>query len=248
MYNSNFSIHPLGCSGVICYLGHSISEETNDLVHRFKEYVNQKIGSKLEGIVPSYHSITFYFNSLTYEYEHIKKELEISFSELVDYSNTNKRVIHHIPVCYDLRFGSEIKNVANQNKLSIKEVIRLHTEPVYRIYMIGFLPGFPYLGGLNSKLSTPRLTKPKIVDKGSVGIAGQQTGIYPIQSPGGWNIIGRTPLSIFSVQDQNSETFMPGDYIKFHAVTLEKYESIQEMVITGRYKVHKEVHFVEKNN
>lgn len=113
--------------------------------------------------------------------------------------------------------------------------------------MIGFIPGFPYLGGLNSKLSTPRLIKPKTVLKGSVGIAGNQTGIYPFESPGGWNIIGRTPISIFSRKNNGTENFKPGDLVKFFEVTIEEFNQIEQLVKVDNYSIKKEVRFIDSH-
>jgi KipI family sensor histidine kinase inhibitor len=118
-----------------------------------------------------------------------------------------------VPVMYD---GEDLSRVARHNGLRESEVIRLHSETTYLVYMLGFSPGFAYMGGLSSKLATPRLETPRVaVPAGAVGIAGNQTGIYPVESPGGWNIIGRTPLKLFDPTAENPFLFEPGDEVRF---------------------------------
>jgi len=130
----------------------------------------------------------------------------------------------HIPVCYGGRFGPDIEFVAQTNHLSVEEVIRLHCEPEYLIYMVGFTPGFPFLGGLPPALHTPRLKTPRsLVPAGSVGIANAQTGIYPLASPGGWQLIGRTPKKLFAPQRPNPFLYQAGDRIKFEPISAQDF-------------------------
>ena len=127
--------------------------------------------------------------------------------------------IVEIPVIYGGKYGPDIEFVASYNGLSVDDVIELHTKPLYRVYMLGFLPGFAYLGGMDERIATPRLENPrKRVPSGSVGIAGKQTGWYAIESPGGWRIIGRTPLRTFNPSKEPPSIVLPGDYVKFKAI------------------------------
>jgi KipI family sensor histidine kinase inhibitor len=133
-----------------------------------------------------------------------------------------------IPVCYDSEFGLDLADVAQHAGLSLEEVIRLHTSPTYLVYFLGFTPGFAYLGGLPEPLHTPRLATPRIsVAAGSVGIAGSQTGIYPVDSPGGWRLIGRTPLRMFDPGATTPTRLQPGDRMCFAAINRETFETLQ---------------------
>jgi inhibitor of KinA len=247
MTSTKLEIFPLGCSGLVCYLGDSISMETNRLVHAFSEYLKSKLMTKISAVVPSYHSITIFYDSINFSYEEINQEIKLHFNRYNRSKINGERTIYEIPICFSPNFGTELQKVAEHNKLKTEEVVRLYLEKMYPIYMIGFIPGFPYLGGLNPKLSTPRLTKPKTVLKGSVGIAGNQTGIYPFKSPGGWNIIGRTPISIFSTKNNGTENFKPGDLVKFFEINIEGFNEIEQLVKEDNYSIKKEVRFIDSH-
>ncbi len=135
--------------------------------------------------------------------------------------------IIEIQVCYGKAYGPDIENVARINHITIDEVIKIHSESEYLIYMVGFTPGFPFLGGLSEKLFTPRLETPRLkVPKGSVGIANNQAGVYPIESPGGWQLIGKTPLNLFDPNRSNPLLYQAGDKIKFKPITEREFEEI----------------------
>jgi inhibitor of KinA len=141
---------------------------------------------------------------------------------------TRARRLIEIPVCYDSEFGFDLDRVAAHTKLSTREVIDIHSRAEYRVACIGFVPGFTFLAGLPKNLATPRLDVPrKDIPPGSVGIGGAQTGIYPLRSPGGWNLIGRTPLKLFD-QNKNPPTRLrPGDRVRFRCITREEFDSLQ---------------------
>ncbi|MEW9125004.1 MAG: 5-oxoprolinase subunit PxpB, partial [Thermotaleaceae bacterium] len=146
-----------------------------------------------------------------------------------------------IPTCYHEDFGPDIHFVAQQNQLSIDEVISIHSNNEYLIYMLGFTPGYCYLGGMSEKIAAPRLSKPRTaVAAGSVGIAGTQTGIYPIESPGGWQLIGRTPLDLYNpAREENPILLEAGNYIRFLPITKEEYRDIQQNINQNCYQVKK---------
>jgi inhibitor of KinA len=184
------------------------------------------------------------YNSLTIRYRNLQKDFSKVVSELKELYAMNRNIektpqkVWHIPVCYDLQFGLDLKELSQSKNLSIEEIIALHTQTRYLIYFIGFQPGFLYLGGLNSKLYTPRKQNPRLrVEKGSVGIGGEQTGVYPQDSSGGWNIIGKSPIDFFDRSKTNPCFAKAGEFIKFVAVNLETYERVLEEVQQGRYQL-----------
>ena len=141
-------------------------------------------------------------------------------------SCTQKGRNHKIPVCYDPTYGTDLETYAKAIDLSVSEIIELHTKPIYTIYFLSFLPGFPYLQGLDSSLSLPRKEIPsRKIPIGGVGIGGNQTGVYPQESPGGWHIIGQTPLELFDVSRENLSPFEAGDTLQFYAVSTKEFES-----------------------
>ena len=142
----------------------------------------------------------------------------------------------YIPVCYGGEFGPDLDFVAEHNGLSVDEVVQIHTSTPYLIYMLGFTPGFPYLGGMSERLATPRLEKPRTkIPAGSVGIAGSQTGFYPIESPGGWRLIGSTPIKAFNFVIENPFLFDAGNYLHFVSVSSAEYYTIKQDVENGNY-------------
>lgn len=133
-----------------------------------------------------------------------------------------------VPVCYALEYGKDLEFLANSKGISSQQVIDLHTNPLYRIHFFGFLPGFMYLSGLNEKLSFPRKSIPdRAIIPGSIAIGGTQTGIYPNESPGGWHVIGRTPLPLFDPKKTNPVWANPGDYIKFKSISIEEFLELE---------------------
>lgn len=132
-----------------------------------------------------------------------------------------------VPVCYDPEFGLDRGEVANRAGLSIQKVVDMHCGADYRVHCVGFTPGFPFLGGLPKKLATPRRSTPrKEIPAGSVAIGGEQTGIYPVKSPGGWNVIGRTPLRLFDPNKNPPALFQPGDRVRFQVITRQEFEKL----------------------
>jgi len=208
--------------------GEVISSEVNKAVHAFSKFLISNWGHYIEEIVPSYHTVTvFFYNSSILDGFNIEKLLENWKSHKIDSILTSTRQIT-IPVCYEEPYCEDLARIERLIGRAKDEIIQLHSQKVYTVYMIGFLPGFPYLGDLDPKLFVPRLDKPRLkVPKGTIGIGGNQTGIYPIESPGGWNIIGRTPLELFSLKQRSIFTLKAGDRLKFSPVTNEEYEQIE---------------------
>lgn len=173
----------------------------------------------------AYISLTVYYDPLQ-----ITRQDVIQHLNLLSIQNDNNSIsvneeTFRIPVCYE--YGPDLKYVAEYNQLSEQEVVVLHTSSVYKVHMIGFMPGFPYLSGLSEQLATPRKQTPRAhVAAGSVGIAGTQTGVYPLNSPGGWQIIGRTPYSLFDIERDPPSLLKAGQLICFQAITKEEFNNL----------------------
>jgi len=195
----------------------------------FHELSNAKIvGAK--DIIPAYTTITVVYDiaairkiTNTAAYKYISEQIEKAISEC-DWKNESSPREIIIPVCYDISLGIDLPEMSNQKNISIEEIISIHTSATYNVYMLGFLPGFAYMGIVDDKIVVPRLSQPrKNVPAGSVGIAGNQTGIYPLDSPGGWNIIGQTPLRMFDINNTDPCLVKPGDKVKFVSISLEQF-------------------------
>lgn len=204
---------PLGDSALLVELENEIDPVINQRVHSLNALL-QNTNGILE-TVPAYCTLLIHYDSLKFSFHQIKTLVEEKMNQLNKINRETARR-HEVKVRYGNSSNSDIGIVASSKKISIADVIRIHSEKEYRIYMMGFTPGFPYMGILDSRLNMPRLQTPRtLVRAGSVAIAGSQTGIYPLDSPGGWHIIGWTSLKLF---DPNSETpflFSPGDVVKF---------------------------------
>ena len=199
-----FQINFHGDSTLVIEFGKDIDVYTNKLVQFVFSKTEKRLYKNLfiKDIYPTYNSLVINYDNLTIDYQALKKKIESLIFEIIDKydKNVSNDKVLEIPVKYGGEFGPDLKIMSKKLNISEEIIINIHSSAIYRIYMIGFMPGFPYLGGLDERISFPRLSTPRIkVPAGSVGIAGKQTGIYPFESPGGWNIIGRTELSLFDV-------------------------------------------------
>ncbi len=195
-----------------------IAPEINTAVHSLAAAVES---ARIPGVVeciPSYHSVGIHYDPMVIEYSEMLQRLgRLLSSDQPDLRRASRRV--EVPLVYGGDFGPDLEWVASAHGLSAEAVIVLHSKGIYRVCLIGFTPGFPYLGGLPETLATPRRAKPRAaVPAGSVAIGGQQCGIYPVNSPGGWRIIGRTPLRLFDVQHVEPCLLAPGDEVVFRSI------------------------------
>jgi inhibitor of KinA len=208
-----------GDSALVVEFGDEISEEVNGKVHALA-YVLEK--NPLPGIgeaVPTYRSLLVHYDPLRLFYDEVKALVTDLLQKGEEIPLPQPKVVE-IPVIYGGKFGPDIEFVAEHNGISVEEVIRLHSGATYTVYMLGFSPGFTYLGGLPEVLATPRLPTPRtLVPAGTVGIAGAQTGIYPIATPGGWRLIGRTPLMLFDPNRDPPVLLRPGDRVCFAPIS-----------------------------
>jgi inhibitor of KinA len=236
-----YTIEAFGEHAIIINWEKMIDEVLHNEVLKMNYVVTERFKDEIIETVPTYHSLAIYLKNDIETIDFIKKLEREDINKGSKIST--KKYVFTSPVCYTNKYGLDIKEVAYKNKISVKELIELHTKPLYKIYFLGFLPGFPYLGGLDSKIHTPRKILPrKIIEKGSVAIGGSQTGIYTVNSPGGWNIIGKTPLDFFTVNKPPYSLFQAGDYIKFKAVTIKEFNRILLAIKKREYKITKEVY------
>ncbi|RTZ98458.1 MAG: allophanate hydrolase subunit 1 [Deltaproteobacteria bacterium] len=215
-----------GDRGLLVDCGDAIDPAVNDKVRALKAAARQDPIDGVTELIPSYRSLLALYDPLRTDPDRLQKDF-IRLEQTLTQVDIPVPDIVDIPVCYGGEFGPDIEFVARHNRISVDEVIRLHTGPCYRIYMIGFAPGFPYLGGLPESLHTPRLETPRpAVAAGSVGIANNQTGMYTVQTPGGWRIIGRTPLRLFDPDRSEPVPYQAGDQIRFKSISRQKYQQV----------------------
>jgi len=222
-----YTIFPLGDGALTIDFGNRIDPETNEKVLRLFHAIQHRNIPFFTDLIPAYSSLTVCYDpSLIYEHKTNGQtvfEAVAGMIEQLEFSDIPlpyQPRTHEIPVCYAPSFAPDIEEVAAFHRLTIEEVIQLHTGKSYRVYMLGFLPGFAYMGTIEEKIAMPRKTEPRArVEPGSVGIAGRQTGIYPMVSPGGWQLIGRTPVCIFDDQYSEPALFFPGDEVRFISIT-----------------------------
>ncbi|WP_422936788.1 5-oxoprolinase subunit PxpB, partial [Staphylococcus chromogenes] len=194
-----------------------------------KDYINSLEHPFIKELLPSYRVILVYFDGIEIKYESLIEELKLNEFHFENMQGQSQRKIINIPVLYGGEWGPDLDLVAEHNKLTPEEVVRKHTESFYLVYMIGFMPGFPFLGGLDKALHTPRKAEPRLkIPAGSVGIANNQTGLYPEDSPGGWQIIGQTPIKVFDLNRDPKILYQPGDKIKFYAINEEQFLHIKK--------------------
>lgn len=227
-----------GEQGLVVEFGNIIDEVINAKVSKLTALIKENITAGIVEIVPTYRSLLIYFDPFTITRDSLKTEIYKLLVHVENASAKKDGTIVHVPVCYGgEEFGPDIEFVATHNKLSVEEVIKLHTSPSYLVYMIGFMAGFPYLGGMPESLITPRLSTPRTkIPGGSVGIADKQTGIYPVESPGGWQLIGRTPVLVYNPALEDPFLFKTGDYLKFESITQQEYNQILLDVQSNNYK------------
>lgn len=227
----SYAIVPLGERALEVVLGSTVDRHT---FHRVQAAVQQVEAAPPPGLVecvPTFTTLVIYYDPLVVAYHAFAEGVAKLLAGTARWPALPPRVVE-IPVCYGGPFGEDLPVVAEHCGLAIEEVVALHTEPLYLVHMLGFVPGFPYLGGLSPRLAMPRRNSPRLkVAAGSVGIAGEQTGIYPFETPGGWQLIGRTPLPLFSPERNPPTLLQPGDLVRFRPITAEEYNALAEKLL-----------------
>jgi KipI family sensor histidine kinase inhibitor len=230
-----------GDRAVFIEFGDSIDPEANQRVISLKLAIEATDIPGVVESVPTYRSLLVYFEPMQISASELRETIRRLHRSSTVHELPGHRLVE-IPMTYGGEFGPDLEVVAKHNNLRAEEVIRIHSCARYLIYMLGFMPGFPYLGGLSPKIAAPRKTTPRLkIPTGSVGIAGNQTGIYPTESPGGWQIIGRTPLKLFEPSREPPALLQAGDFLTFVRITPEEFTSIYEKVRNGTYKLNSEL-------
>lgn len=234
-------ILPSGDCAVLVEFSDSISEEANRKIRALYDNIQKEKIKGIVDLVPAFCSLLVSYDPKLISYRSLCTQLERCLSMASSVESTQKKVVA-IPVCYEEEYGPDLKFVAEHAGLSIQEVIEIHTSREYLIYMLGFQPGFPYLGGLDERIFTPRLSTPRtLIRAGSVGIGGEQTGLYPLASPGGWQLIGTTPVKAYNPKKTPSIPYEAGDYIRFYPITKEQFREIEREEEQGTYEFQIEI-------
>ena len=212
----------MGDRSLLVELGDDISPAVNQKVQELFSVIDRQRSKGILDLVPSYRSLLMIYDPLCISLDEIKAGIKDIWNNPDQFWLPQPQTVK-IPVVYGGEYGPDLELVAQYHNLTLREVIDFHTRPAYRVYMIGFTPGFPYLGEVPDAIATPRRETPRtLVPKGSVGIAQRQTGIYPVDSPGGWQIIGWTPVKLFDPFGKPPSHLVMGDRVQFHAITAQE--------------------------
>jgi KipI family sensor histidine kinase inhibitor len=212
----------MGDRGLLLEFGSSISPEINESVRRMALTIEIEAIPGIVETIPTYRSLLILYNPLIIPLKDLKRKLEALEVRLGEASLPEPKLTR-IPVVYGGSYGPDLEAVAKYHQISPEEVIRLHCSKAYLIYMIGFMPGYPYMGELPEKLVTPRLKTPRLsVSAGSVAVAQRQTGIYTVESPGGWHVLGRTPVRLFEQYKEPPSLLRAGDFVQFYSIDEEE--------------------------
>lgn len=226
--------HPLSELAWLLQFNTGIDAMANTYIHRLAAWSKSYFHHQLLDAIPAYDSLLLHFNplvshatSLIYTSEAwLHKHIAIGLSH-ISTTEAELGIKIQIPVCYDAALGNDIALIAEHTHLSADVIVQLHTQGAYHVHMIGFLPGFAYMGVVDEKIVMPRKKQPVTVKAGAVGIAGRQTGIYPTASPGGWNIVGYTPLTMFDAKRKPACLLQPGQQVQFVPISLSDFKSLQ---------------------
>jgi inhibitor of KinA len=229
-------IQPLAEHALLVHWDNRIDPQLHDAVQALYRTLSATALPGLRDLLPAYASLTLVLDLDYFDREHpgadpllvARNWVAAAVQAPVLGTIAIGRTVE-IPVCYDGAFAPDLEALAERAGLTAAEVVALHTGSTYRVYLIGFLPGFAYMGPVDTRIAAPRLARPRgRVPAGSVGIAGAQTGIYPLESPGGWNLIGRTPLHLFDPQQPEPVLLRPGDQVRFRAINTEAFHQIEQ--------------------
>lgn len=223
-----YSFSPLGDQAIVIEAGNAINEQTQQQIRMISGLLETETPDWIIEFIPAFTTVSVFYNPVTISYEEAKTELQKLLQQTATAQTSEPRTVE-IPVCYGGEFGPDLDFVASHNGLTPEEVIQIHTAGDYSVYMIGFAPGFPFIGGMSEKIAAPRRPSPRLrIPERTVGIAGMQTGVYPIETPGGWQLIGRTPLRLFRPENDIPSLLRAGDKIIFRQINEQEYHAYEE--------------------
>lgn len=224
------TISPVGDRAISIDFGQVIDPTINRHIRQTIERIK---ALQLEGIielVPTYCALLVEYDAMLYSYSKICNIIEPTLEEGMTNTTNELVTVVEVPTVYGGEFGPDLSFVASHNHLSEDEVISIHSGTDYLVYMLGFIPGFTYLGGMDPRIATPRLSSPRtLIPAGSVGIAGEQTGTYPSDSPGGWQIIGRTPVTMYDMSKAQAALLKAGDYVRYVPIDESEFHRIKSL-------------------
>ena len=224
------TISPVGDRAISIDFGQVIDPTINRHIRQTIERIKEL---QLEGIielVPTYCALLVEYDAMLYSYSEICNIIEPTLEEGMANTINELVTVVEVPTVYGGEFGPDLSFVASHNHLSEDEVVSIHSGTDYLVYMLGFIPGFTYLGGMDPRIATPRLSSPRtLIPAGSVGIAGEQTGTYPSDSPGGWQIIGRTPVTMYDMSKAQAALLKAGDYVRYVPIDESEFHRIKAL-------------------
>jgi len=233
---------PLGSIAVLVEWPKAIEEPILKNISIFRNKIHADMGEYILETVPAYNSLTVFFDTSKIKYSGVVADLKEIYTTK-DQKLLTAYKLWTIPVCYEDEFAPDLAQLGKEKKLSKEQIVKLHSSVQYDVYFIGFLPGFLYLGGLHEKLHYKRRDRPRrSISSGDIGIAGNQTGVYPRVSPGGWNIIGNSPLKFFDVEEFPPCFAVSGDKVKFVPIDASEHERIKKEVESGSYVPKSEIY------
>ncbi|CAN5391119.1 5-oxoprolinase subunit PxpB [soil metagenome] len=237
MTKFKISYNPFGEKALLVEWPPRIEQAILEDIIRFQKIIEKELSKEIIECILAYQSLTIVFNSEKTTYADLLPKIK-QFENFKKNEIKLERRRWYLPICYDPEFGPDQELVANLSGLPVHEIVHIHQSCSYTVYFIGFLPGFLYLGGLPEVIHTARKATPDpLIPKGAVAIGGSQTGIYPQESPGGWNVIGRTPVSLFDV-NQNPPCFaLPGDLLQFIPIDKHEYSILENQIKIGEFKI-----------
>lgn len=232
-----YKVLPVGDQAMVIEFGSSIDDIINQKVVKLSSILrNQRIPGIVD-IMSTYRSVMIFYDKTKTNFYRLSKIVKKYSSKEQKEINIETRTLL-IPCCYEDEYSKDLDDMESALDLSRSEIVNIHSERAYKVYMLGFLPGFVYLGGLDRRIHMPRLKTPRLkIPERSVGIGGNQTGVYPMESPGGWRLIGKTPVDFYNPRKEKPILCQAGDIIKFFSVTSSEYRAIRNDVINERYEV-----------